>query len=348
MSSLRTGRVVILVLDALGPEFVDAGRMPWLSRLADRGAAARVGGVAELVASTGPCHATLLTGVSLARHGVLANRVFGPDGTIDADPRVKVPTLLDRAKAAGRRTAIAASDPDILNTVNGHSADLAWPTTLDISRYGVPRPKYLPDTATAETLVAAVQSGHELIVGQLQGVDTAVHRHGIDGSETRAARAQLDDIVGHLTSALADGWSDTLFVVVSDHRAEDVADQDPVRLAEALSGLADVLEDGSAALVRPYEGKLAAVLARAIAADGVAGTCPLDDKHLVAWCEPGRVFGRERKIAMAASHGNLTTRPCVTVVAGGHPSVAAAAAAVRRAPPSLRMWAPVAAAALAI
>jgi len=348
MGSLHTGRVVILVLDALGPEFVDAGRMPWLSRLADRGAVAPLGGVAELVASTGPCHATLLTGVALAGHGVLANRVFAPDGGIDADPRVKIPTLLDRAKGVGRRTAIVASDPDILNTVNGHSADLAWPTALDLDRYGSPRPKYLPDTATAETLIAAVRSGHDLIVGQLQGVDTAVHRHGIDAPETRAVRAEIDDIVGALASALADGWSDTLFVVVSDHRAEDVANRNPVRLADALLDVADVLEDGSAALVRPHDGKLTAVLRDAVATDGVVGVCPIDEKHLVAWCEPGRVFGREREIIMAGCHGNLTTRPCVAVVAGGHPAVGGAAAAVRRAPPSLRLWAQVGAAALAI
>jgi len=348
MASSRSGRVVILVLDALGPEFVDPGRMPWLSRVADRGAIAPLGGVAELVASTGPNHATLLTGAALAVHGVLANRVFAPDGGIDADPRVKVPTLLDRAKAAGRRTAIAASDPDILNTVNGHSADLAWPTTADIDRHGSPRPKYLPDAATADALVAAVRSGHDLIVGQLQAVDTAVHKHGIDAAETRAARADLDDIVGALTSALADGWEDTLFVIVSDHRAENVASPDPVRLADALAGLADVIEDGSAALVRPREGKLAGVLARAIATDGVDGACPLDGEHLVAWCAPGRVFGRDRAITMAGCHGNLSTRPCIAVVAGGHPAVEAAAAAIRRAPPSLRLWSRIAAGALAI
>jgi len=68
----------------------------------------------------------------------------------------------------------------------------------------------------------------------------------------------------------------------------------------------------------------------------------------VAWCEPGRVFGRERAITMAGCHGNLSTRPCVAVVAGGHPTVKAAAAAVGQAPPSLRLWAPIAARALAI
>src|SRR5215470_13998875 len=154
MAAPHKGRVIILVLDALGPEFVDVGRMPWLSRLAERGTAAPLGGLAELVASTGPCHATLLTGAALADHGVLANRIFAANGGIDCDPRVKIPTLLDRAKAAGRRTAIAASDPDILNTVNGHSADLAWPTTADIDRHGSPRPKYLPDTATAQVLTS--------------------------------------------------------------------------------------------------------------------------------------------------------------------------------------------------
>jgi predicted AlkP superfamily pyrophosphatase or phosphodiesterase len=348
MISPRTGRVVILVLDALGPEFVDAARMPRLSRLAQGGAVASLGGLAELVASTGPCHATLLTGLPLAGHGVLANRVFGPNGAVDPDPRVKVPTLLDRAKASGLATAIAASDPDILSTVNGHSADLAWPTRSDIDRYGSPSPKYLPDTATAETLMNAVRSGYDVIIGQLQGLDTAVHRHGIDGSQTRAARAQLDDIVGTLTSVLANDWNNTLLVVLSDHRAEDVVSREPVRLIEKLAGTAGVLEDGSAALVRPHKGKLAAVLAQAIATEGVAGVCPLDDSHLVAWCEPGRVFGSDGEIGVVGSHGNLTTRPCVAVVAGGHRAVEGAAAAVRRAPPSLRLWAPIAAAALGI
>lgn len=348
MAKPRKSRVVILVLDALGPEFVVPSRMPRLARLAERGAMAPTGGLAELVASTGPCHATLLTGAPLAEHRVLANRVFAADGGIDRDPRVRVPTVLDRAKAAGLRTAVASSDPDILDTINGHSADLAWPASADLDRYGNPRPKYLPDEATVETLIGAVRSGHDLIVGQLQGVDTAVHAYGIDAPETRAAHAVLDEAVGALSGALADGWEDTLLAIVSDHRAEDIVDREPVRLADALAGAADVIEDGSAALVRPHAGRLAVVLARALAVGGVAGICPLDADHLVAWCEPGRAFGRGREIAMAGCHGNLTTRPCVAIVAGGHPAALAAAASIRRTPPSLRMWAGVASAALGV
>src|SRR5262249_47779490 len=195
---------------------------------------------------------------------------------------------------------------DSLNTVNGHAAALAWPTTSDIDRFGSPRPKYLPDAATAQTLISALRSDYDLIVGQLQGVDTAVHKFGIDAPETRAVRSELDDIVGALTDALADGWHNTLFVVVSDHRAEDIASRDPVRWRGALPGRGAVIEDGSAALGRPHAKGLTAVLARAIATEGVAGICPLDETDLVAWCEPGRAFGRDREITMAGCHGNLT------------------------------------------
>jgi predicted AlkP superfamily pyrophosphatase or phosphodiesterase len=344
MTSFRAGRAVILVLDALGPEAVAS--MAQLVRLAERGAMAPLGGLAELVASTGPGHATLLTGQSLAGHGVLANRIFDADGAVDRDPRVRVPTLMDRAGAAGRRVAMVASDPDILVTVNGRELDVSWPNATDIESHGYP--KYLPDEATAEQLLAVVDAGHDLVIGHLQGIDTAVHAFGIDAPETRTARRVVDEIAGALADALADDWEDTLLAVVSDHRAEDLVSREPVRLAEALSGLAEILEDGSAALVRPHDGKLAAVLERAMGTAGVAGLSPIDGRHLAAWCEPGRAFGRDREIAMVGCHGNLTTRPCVAIVAGGHPAAVAAGVAIRRAPPPLRLWAGAAAAALAI
>ena len=338
MGGTGAARAVLLVLDALGPEFVEPGGMPWLARIADRGAMAPLGGLAELVASTGPCHATLLTGAPLGAHGVLANRVFAPDGTVDSDPRVALPTILDRARDHGVPAAICVSDPDILSTVNARGADFAWPRTADRERICSPPPKYMPDDVTAEALQRAIMSGHRLIVGQLQAVDTAVHAHGIDAVETRAARKRIDDIVGALAAALERDWRDTLFMIVSDHRAENIVDRRPVRLAAEMAGMADVIEDGSAAVVRPREGKLAVVLERTCALEGVTGMSPLDNRHLVAWCEPGRAFGREGSVKMAACHGNLTTRPCVAVVAGGHPALESAAAEVLRAPPSQRLW----------
>jgi predicted AlkP superfamily pyrophosphatase or phosphodiesterase len=54
VASVRRGRVVMLVLDGLGPEFVMGERTPNLIALARRGGIAPAGGVSDLLASTHP------------------------------------------------------------------------------------------------------------------------------------------------------------------------------------------------------------------------------------------------------------------------------------------------------
>src|SRR5437588_2660433 len=72
---IPTGRVVILVLDGFPPHCVSPDVTPTLLRLAEDGALAPEGGITDLVASTAPGHAALLTGTNHTRHGVLANRM---------------------------------------------------------------------------------------------------------------------------------------------------------------------------------------------------------------------------------------------------------------------------------
>jgi Type I phosphodiesterase / nucleotide pyrophosphatase len=341
------GRVVILVLDALGPEFVSSERTPNLVRLARAGGIAPAGGLADLVASTGPGHAALLTGEPSTVHGVLANRIVDEQGQPVTDVRVRVPTILRRARDAGCSTAIVAGDPDILNTVQGDEAHLAWPGPADLAARADSTSPYLPDIATLEAAFAAVRDGYDLVVVQFQDVDTIAHASGIESELSREAQTAADAAAGELAAALGRDWPRTLLVVVSDHRAESVVTTEPVRLAAALAGLADVAEDGSAALVRPT-GDIVDVLARARTCPGVGAITPLDERHLVAWGEPGRVFGHDRPVFTRAAHGNGTTRPCVAIVSGGHPVVASLAAQIRICPPPLTLWAHVAAEVLSI
>jgi predicted AlkP superfamily pyrophosphatase or phosphodiesterase len=116
MAPNKTVRVVLVVLDAFGPEFVSPDLTPAIVRLAKSGGIAPAGGLADMVASTGPGHATLLTGVPSTIHGVLANRLFDAQSNPTENVTVQVPTIIRRAKNAGHSTAIAVSDPDILNT----------------------------------------------------------------------------------------------------------------------------------------------------------------------------------------------------------------------------------------
>src|SRR5262249_33575471 len=101
----RRGRVVALVLDGCGPECARPGLTPNLLRLAESGGMAPAGGLADLVASTGPGHASLLTGVRSTVHGVLANRILDERGLPTEAVSVAVPTVIDRAREAGCSTA---------------------------------------------------------------------------------------------------------------------------------------------------------------------------------------------------------------------------------------------------
>src|SRR5262249_43081723 len=154
-----------------------------------------------------------------------------------------------------------------------------------------------------------------------------------------AARRFADDAVGKVAEALGRDWDRTVLCVLSDHRAEDVVSEEPVRLAAALDGLAAVIEDGSAAVVRPLDGSRGAVLDAAARCPGFSAMSLVDANTLVASAEPGRVFGRDNAITARAAHGNLTTRPTVAIVAGGHPVVARIGSEIRGTPPPLTYWA---------
>src|SRR3954452_14764003 len=108
--------VVLMSIDGLANFYMDdpAAEMPTIRKLAAEGARA-----ASMRASdptvTWTNHTTLVTGVSPAKHGVLANNYFDRlkgekvtliwDPVFDKDEAVKVPTLYDLAKAAGLKTA---------------------------------------------------------------------------------------------------------------------------------------------------------------------------------------------------------------------------------------------------
>src|SRR3954452_21340523 len=112
------GRCVVLVsLDGFAQFSLDdpASDLPTLRRLAREGAVADGGMTCSFPTVTWPNHTTLVTGVTPARHGVLANSVFDRakgetlpllvDPVLDKDQIVRVPTLYDAAHAAGLRTA---------------------------------------------------------------------------------------------------------------------------------------------------------------------------------------------------------------------------------------------------
>src|SRR5262245_45330799 len=106
--------LVMISVDGLRPDYVleaDArgAKVPNLRRFLKEGAFADgVQGVVPTV--TYPSHTTLVTGVWPAKHGIYANSVFDPlqknaDGWYWYNEDLRVPTLWDAVKQAGRKTA---------------------------------------------------------------------------------------------------------------------------------------------------------------------------------------------------------------------------------------------------
>lgn len=108
--------VVMISVDGLAAYYLDDPKadMPTLRKLAAEGARASAM-KASTPTVTWPNHTTLVTGDNPARHGVVGNTYFDratlkkvtliSDPVYDKDEIVKVPTLYDKAKAAGITTA---------------------------------------------------------------------------------------------------------------------------------------------------------------------------------------------------------------------------------------------------
>src|SRR4051812_12693677 len=116
-NSLAPGRIVVMVsVDGLAGYYIDdpKAEMPNIRALAAEGArAASMKAVVPTV--TWPNHASLVTGVQPAKHGVIGNNYFDratskpvqliSDPVLDKDQIIHVPTIYDLAKAQGFITA---------------------------------------------------------------------------------------------------------------------------------------------------------------------------------------------------------------------------------------------------
>ena len=109
MSGRRAGRLVVVSLDGLATADLEEVRgLPSFRRLLRTGALCRrVRGVYPT--QTYALHASALTGVRPARHGILANTRFQPGRERPEwfcyRSAIRLPTLYDRAMAAGLSTA---------------------------------------------------------------------------------------------------------------------------------------------------------------------------------------------------------------------------------------------------
>lgn len=241
--------VLLISIDGLQPaDVIEADKrgidIPNLKRFVKEGSyASGVRGVLPTV--TYPSHATLLTGASPDKHGIIGNTSFDPmqinqGGWYWYASDFKLPTLWDAAAKAGMTTAnvhwpvsvkadaIKWNIPQIWRT--GHTDDaklmkaLATPGLVESleAKLGVYAPGIDESIEGDETrgrfavaLIEREKPGFATVY--LTALDHEQHGEGPDTPQAHAVLKRIDTIVGSLVAAQMQAHPDSVIAVASDH-----------------------------------------------------------------------------------------------------------------------------------
>lgn len=242
--------LIMLSVDGLRAAAIDdpAMELPTLRGLITRGARART--LAPVFPSvTWPCHTSIVTGVSPARHGVLGNIVFDRAGGKPVehfgdrtDAPVRAPTLWDRLHAEGKRTAaicwpktrgVAAVTDNIPEFYEQELFEqyASRPLWAELAQRRLPVHRYGPWSAShalgpmqdwlsleSALHVLEVRPPRFLLLHFLT-LDSFQHDYGVDSPEARWALVQMDALLGRLLGALEESGrvDTTTLMVFGDH-----------------------------------------------------------------------------------------------------------------------------------
>jgi predicted AlkP superfamily pyrophosphatase or phosphodiesterase len=238
--------VVIVSVDGLRPGFYgDAGMAPTLSSIAAAGA--RAGAVESVYpSSTYPAHASIVTGVRPAKHGIHANTTWTELGSSRnwywAAKDLKARTLWQAAREKGLKVAITywpttvgaqadwvlgeIWDPDGKDTVRRLAAAATPGLLAELALgVGIPQEKIALDRVAIDAFVsraaAYIFKKHRphLQFVHLLNVDEVQHKEGPDAPEVRDAVRVQDGNIARIRKAIEESGIGprTALFIVGDH-----------------------------------------------------------------------------------------------------------------------------------
>ena len=242
--------VLLIAIDGLQPaDVIEADKrgiaIPHLKQFVKEGTYAS-GVVGVLPTITYPSHATLITGVSPAKHGIIGNTGFDPlqinqGGWYWYASDIKVPTLWDVAAKAGLTTgnvhwpvSVGANSvrwnlPQIWRT--GHADDiklmkaLATPGLVDSleTKLGEPYEQGIDETITGDEnrgrfAVALInREKPQFMTAYFTALDHEQHGEGPNTRKAHAVLERIDAIIGRVVAAQRAAHPDSVIAIVSDH-----------------------------------------------------------------------------------------------------------------------------------
>ena len=248
--------VLLISIDGLRPgDVIEAERrglkIPNLRRFVTEGAyATGVTGVLPTV--TYPSHVTLITGASPAKHGVVSNTTFDPNGINQGGwywyaSDIKLPTLWSAAGAAGRTVGnihwpvsvgapgVTWNLPQIWRT--GHADDAKLVAALSTpglvaelegatgERYAAGIDESIDGDENRGRFAIRLIEAHkpEFLTVYYTALDHEQHAQGPGTPQAHAVLERIDAIVGRVMAAELAAHPDAVTAIVSDHGFETIS-----------------------------------------------------------------------------------------------------------------------------
>lgn len=304
MSTAQAKSLLLISIDAMGPDYVTKAdalglKLPNMRRFMAEGSYAS--GVRGVVPSiTCPSHATIVTGVTPSRHGIIGNEAAKSDGysstlcTFASD--IKVDTLWD----AAARVGIESGSVGWLNTAGAVTVKYNLPhvepyeSAITVKyQEALARPEGLLKELEAK-LGSYYQDGTEtgsairtrfateilrrykpgLMLFHIIAVDHAAHAHGPLSVEAKKAIEHEDAMIGEIVQASLANDPDTVVAIVSDHGQVPVTRAFNINVALIDAGL---IEIETPFLGRPVKVKDAKVRVQVGASGAIYLKDPTDD-----------------------------------------------------------------------
>jgi hypothetical protein len=192
-------RVVILSIDGLRPDAIDYVPMTALQELIAQGAYT-YGAQTVMPSVTLPAHASMLSGLCPAEHGVTWNEYLPENGFAQGTD------LFDLAHAEGMRTVMVVGKEKLRQVTEPESTDVF----LHVND---------PDLIIAKRAAQAIQDGFSLLFVHFPDNDTEGHTYGWMSMPQLLGLRRTDDAIQIVLDALDKHKmrENTLIIVTADH-----------------------------------------------------------------------------------------------------------------------------------
>jgi phosphonoacetate hydrolase len=216
----RDQRLVIVMFDGLGPDYLEKSSMPTLKRWAGTGLFASVKAVMPTV--TNANNASICCGEFPDRHGVIGNsfleRETGTEQYLEDGTLVAAPTIFERALSHGTQSALLTSKKKTVSLLGKGAAIriAAEAPAADVAaKYGEAPPIYSREINywLMAAAIDLLKTRRDLGIVYVHTTDYAMHMWPPEADESQEHLFKLDQLLAEAAEAAPDA----AFLVSADH-----------------------------------------------------------------------------------------------------------------------------------